>query len=143
MRILALDVGTKRIGVAVTDPFGWTAQGIQSLERHTIQEDVKVLERLCREYEVERIIVGLPLDQEGGRGKSAKNMEYFQKMLETHLCQQGLSIPVEGWDERYSTAEAEERLIAADVSRKKRRKVIDKMAAVVILESYLRERHHS
>lgn len=139
MRLLALDVGTKRVGVAVSDPFGWTAQGLNVLPRRGDHDDHQSILDLCREYQVERVIVGIPLDQEGAYGVSAKRVERFRQSLAQFLQEAGLTILVEGWDERYSTAEAEERLLAADVSRAKRRKVIDKMAAVVILESYLRE----
>ncbi|MBI4126864.1 MAG: Holliday junction resolvase RuvX [Deltaproteobacteria bacterium] len=139
MRVLALDVGTKRIGVALSDPFGWTAQGLNVLPRRCDRDDHQAILDLCREHQVERVIVGIPLDQEGAYGVSAKRIERFRQSLAQFLKAAGLTIPVEGWDERYSTAEAEERLLTADVSRAKRRKVIDKMAAVVILENYLRE----
>ena len=139
MKILCLDIGTKRIGVAISDAFGWTAQGLDTLVR---KNDDRVRERLlnmCRENDIKHVIVGMPLDQEGKLGKSAQRIEKFRANLEDYLHEDGVFIPVEGYDERYSTAEAEERLIQADVSRAKRRKIIDKMAAVVILEGYLRE----
>lgn len=138
VRILCLDIGSKRIGVAVSDPLGWTAQGLTTIVRKDLHRDMGEIIKLCNEYEVKRIIIGMPLDAEGGYGPAARRVVAIQKKLEEYLERQALSIPVETWDERYSTAEAEERLLAADVSRAKRRRVIDKMAAVVILESYLR-----
>lgn len=140
MRILCLDIGTKRIGVAISDPLGWTAQPLTTMERRNHEHDCRTIMELCRAHDVEKILVGDPLDAEGRRGESAKQVERFTQALTRTLEQEGLSIPVETWDERYSTQEAQERLIASNVSRKKRKQVIDKMAAVVILESYLRER---
>ena len=138
-RILCLDVGTKRIGVAISDPFGWTAQGLETIARQNAAKDFGKIADLCHSYEVEHVIVGIPLNQEGEVGKEANKINRFQKKLQVFFEEKKMPLLVEGWDERYSTAEAEERLIEMDVSRAKRRKVIDKMAAVIILESYLRE----
>lgn len=137
-RILCLDVGEKRIGLAVSDTFGWTAQGLSTMTRRQDAQVFSAISELCREYEVEHVIVGIPLDQEGEMGPQAKKVEAFRHNLEHSLHEEGMFIPVEGIDERYSTKDAEERLLEQDVSRAKRKKVIDKMAAVVILESYLR-----
>lgn len=138
MRILCLDVGEKRIGVAVSDTFGWTAQALSTMTRRQDAQVFAAISEICREYEVEHVIVGLPLNQEGKEGPQAKKVEVFRTNLEQSLHEEGMFIPVEGVDERYSTKEAEERLLEHNVSRAKRKKVIDKMAAVVILESYLR-----
>jgi putative pre-16S rRNA nuclease len=135
MRILCLDIGSKRIGVAASDPMGWTAQGICVIERRG--GELKEIADLCREMDVDLILVGMPFDENGEKGPAAKKVDGFVIKLKEHLMGQGLDLPIEAWDERYSTAVAEERLIAADVSRAKRRKVIDKMAAMVILEDYL------
>lgn len=138
MRILCLDVGDKRIGLALSDTFGWTAQGLSTITRRQEGQVFAAISKLCREYEVEHVIVGLPLNQEGKIGPQAKKVEAFRSGLEHSLHEEGMFIPVEGVDERYSTKEAEERLLEQDVSRAKRKKVIDKMAAVIILEEYLR-----
>ncbi|MFA4875372.1 MAG: Holliday junction resolvase RuvX [bacterium] len=137
MRILCLDIGSKRIGVAATDPMGWSAQGIAVIERRGGAADLDEIEQRCRELEADLLLVGLPLDAEGGVGPAAAKVQAFAEKLRSHLAKDGIDIPMEFWDERYSTVEAEERLIAADVSRAKRKRVIDKMAAVAILEDYL------
>lgn len=137
MRIVCLDIGTKRIGVAATDPLCISVQGIKVIDRRGGRRDLAEIEGICRELGAERLIIGLPLDEAGGRGPAAKKIEAFTKRLEDHLCRAGLGVEIEMWDERYSTSEAEARLISFDVSRKKRRRVIDKMAAVVVLENYL------
>lgn len=138
MKILCLDIGTKRIGVAASDPFGWTAQPLCMLERRGDDKILKEIEKLCAERAPELIIVGLPLDAEGREGPQAKKIRKFAEKIAEHLQRSGMKIPVEMWDERYSTAEAEEKLIGFDVSRKRRREVIDKMAAAGILEDYLK-----
>lgn len=139
-RILCLDVGTKRIGVAVSDPLGLTAQGVMVLPRQGHRKDFPAILELCRQYEVEMILLGLPLNEEGETGEAAKKIERFQKQLQTYLHQAGFQVSFETWDERYSTAEAEDFLLEMDVSRAKRKKVIDKLAAVMILTRYLREK---
>lgn len=137
MRILCLDIGEKRIGVAVSDPLCLTAQGLKVIERRGDKKDFPAIEELCRELSVELILVGLPLDEEGGEGKAAGKTRKFSERLALHLKNSGVKIPFEFWDESYSTEVAENFLIDADVGRKKRRLVIDKMAAVVILTDYL------
>jgi putative Holliday junction resolvase len=137
MRILCLDIGTKRIGLAATDPLGWTAQGLGVLARRGDAKDFAAIAELCRERDAELLLVGLPLDAEGGVGPQASRIQAFVERLRPFLAKAGLEVAIELWDERYSTAEAEARLIEADVSRKRRREVIDKMAAVAILEDYL------
>ncbi len=137
MRILCLDIGSKRIGVAATDPMGWTAQGQGVIIRRGDERDFEAVAEYCRDLEPQFILVGLPLDAESERGPQAKKVEGFVDRLKRYLGEHDIDLPVTYWDERYSTAEAEQRLIDADVSRAKRRAVIDKMAAVVILEDYL------
>ena len=137
MRILCLDIGSKRIGLAASDPMGWTAQGIGVIERRGGERDLDAIAERARELEAELILVGLPLNEEGGIGPQAEKVRNFAARLALHLEARGLDIPMEMWDERFSTAVARERLIGADVSRQKRRRVIDKMAAVVILQDYL------
>jgi putative holliday junction resolvase len=137
MRILCLDIGSKRIGVAATDPLGWTAQGIATLERRGDAKDFEAIGAYCRERDAELILLGLPLDAEGEVGAAAARVKAFAERLAKALAAAGVEAAIDFWDERYSTKAAEERLISADVSRKRRREVIDKMAAVAILEDYL------
>lgn len=137
MRILCLDIGTKRIGVAVSDPMGWTAQGVGVIERKTKMRDFDEIFKYITSSQAEKLLVGIPLDQDGGIGRSARNVLGLIDDIRAFLKDKGCEIPVETWDESYSTAEAESHLIDADVSRKKRRKVIDKMAAQMILARYL------
>ncbi len=134
MRILGLDVGSKTIGVAVSDELGWTAQGLKTIQ---IQEDeqksgIPELEEIIREYGIEKIIVGLPKNMNGTIGPRGEISLQFAKLLKNRF-----GLPVELWDERLTTMAAERILLTADVSRKKRKKVIDKMAASLILQSYL------
>ncbi|HZK24678.1 MAG TPA: Holliday junction resolvase RuvX [Oscillospiraceae bacterium] len=132
MRILGLDVGDRTIGVAVSDALGWTAQGIEVIRRGTWEADVQRLREICVEYDVTLIVVGYPKNMNGTIGPRAELSAQFAEQIS-----QALSLPVKLWDERLTTMEAERMLIAADVSRAKRRKVIDKMAAVLILQNYL------
>lgn len=138
MRILCLDIGSKRIGVAVSDPLGLFAQPLKVIERKGNKRDFEEISKLCGDYEAKKIVVGLPLNEEGETGQQAAKIKMFVDRLKTHLSKSGPVIPIEMWDERYSTRQAEERLIDADVGRKKRKRVIDKMAALVILEDYLK-----
>lgn len=131
-RVLAVDLGDKRIGLAVSDALGLTAQGIETLQRRGDKADVEALRGTCAEREVTRIVVGLPRNMDGSEGPRAqKSRAFARKLLEA------IGLPVFLWDERLSTAEAERVLIAADVSRQKRKLVIDRMAAQVILQGYL------
>lgn len=134
MRILGLDVGTKTIGVAVSDELGWTAQGVGTISRdeNDARSGIKEVGRLIDQYRPKKIVVGLPKNMDGSIGKSGKACRTFAKRLK-----EAYNVPVELWDERLSTAASEKVLIAADVSRKKRKKVIDKTAAVYILQGYL------
>ncbi|MDD3272041.1 MAG: Holliday junction resolvase RuvX [Syntrophomonadaceae bacterium] len=132
MRIMGLDVGEKRIGIAISDPMGWTAQGHSVLQRSVLEADVKNIGQLCQDYEVEKIVVGLPLNMDGSIGPKVLEVQEFARSLET-----ALAIEVAYWDERLSTKSAERVLIEADLSRRRRKQVIDKMAAVHILQAYL------
>lgn len=132
MRIMALDVGSKRIGVALSDPLKITAQGLQTFQRTTLEEDVKGLWQLIDEHEVSQLVVGLPKNMDGSIGFKAEEVQQF-----VHDLTAERSIEVIWIDERLTTVSAERVLLEADVSRAKRKKVIDKMAAVVILQSYL------
>lgn len=135
MRIMGLDVGDKTIGVALSDALGWTAQGLEVIRRSSLEKDLKRLEEIILEYEVEEILVGLPKNMNGTLGERAQiTMEFGETLKEV------FKLPVKFWDERLSTVEAERILLQGDMSRAKRKKVIDKMAASVILQSYLTSR---
>jgi len=140
MRILCLDIGSKRIGVAASDPLELTAQPVKVIVRRGGKSDFDAIASLAGELEADLILVGLPLDAEGGEGPQAAKVRRFAEKLLEHLRGAGIKAGMEFWDERYSTATAAERLIAADLSRKRRREVVDKMAAAVILEDYLAAR---
>ncbi|GCL66898.1 Holliday junction resolvase RuvX [Veillonella tobetsuensis] len=132
MRIMALDVGSRTIGIACSDALLMTAQGIETIRRTSLENDFKRLSELISEYEVHELVVGMPKNMNGTKGERAeKTEEFVEKMKEV------IDLPITFWDERLSTVMAERQLIAADVSRKKRKDVIDKMAAVVILQGYL------
>ncbi len=132
MRLLGLDVGTKTIGIAVSDPLGYTAQGITTLRRKKEEYDIEQIIGYLKQYEVEKVVCGLPLNMNGSRSESTALAEDFAAKLQ-------LAYPIEVifQDERLSTVAAEKILISGDVSRSKRKKVIDKMAAVIILQNYL------
>ena len=132
MRIMSLDVGSRTIGIACSDALLMTAQGIENIRRTSLEKDFNRLQELIAEYEVHELVVGMPKNMNGTKGERAeKTEEFVEKMKEV------IDLPVSFWDERLSTVMAERQLIAADVSRKKRKSVIDKMAAVVILQGYL------
>ena len=132
MRIMALDVGSRTIGIACSDALLMTAQGIETIRRTSLENDFNRLRELISEYEVHELVVGMPKNMNGTKGERAeKTEEFVGKMKEV------IDLPITFWDERLSTVMAERQLIAADVSRKKRKGVIDKMAAVVILQGYL------
>ncbi|MDC8450778.1 MAG: Holliday junction resolvase RuvX [Nitrospira sp.] len=131
-RILALDYGTKRIGVALSDELGWTAQPLETFERRTLDRDVVHIAALVESHSVERVVLGLPLQLDGREGPAVRAMREFTDKLEASL-----PVPVVLWDERMTTKAAEELLIAADVSRKKRKGIVDRIAAAILLRSYL------
>ena len=133
MRILALDVGDKTIGVAASDALLLTAQGVEVIRRASMKRDLERLQQLVSEYEIHTIVVGLPKNMNGTIGERGEFTQKFAKAV-------GEAIPhvkIAFWDERLSTVAAQKSLIAADVSRAKRKQVIDKMAAVFILQGYL------
>lgn len=132
-RSMGLDVGDKTIGVALGDPFGWTAQGLETIRRVGIKKDLQRLEEIIKEYEVNKIVVGLPKNMNGTIGPQSEKVLEFNERLGKRFS----NIEIVTWDERLTTVAAEKSLIAADVSRKKRKEVIDKMAAVYILQGYL------
>ncbi|MBM4120774.1 MAG: Holliday junction resolvase RuvX [Nitrospira sp.] len=131
-RILALDPGTKRIGVALSDELGWTAQPLETYERKTLPADLAHIKDLITRHEVKAVVVGLPVRLDGQIGLAAQQVQEFIKRL-----QEVIDLPIIAWDERLTTRSAEELLIAADVSRKKRKGVVDRVAAALLLKSYL------
>ena len=132
MRIMALDVGSRTIGIACSDALLMTAQGIETIRRTSLEKDFNRLRELIAEYEVHELVVGMPKNMNGTKGDRAEKTEEFVEKMKTVI-----DLPITFWDERLSTVMAERQLIAADVSRKKRKGIIDKMAAVVILQGYL------
>jgi putative Holliday junction resolvase len=131
-RVLALDVGDRRIGVAVSDELGLTAQGVTTIHRRSWAADLDDIARLVETWRAETIVVGLPLTLEGAIGPRAQTVQAFIKRLGS-----AVGVPILTWDERFSTVTAERVLIDANLSRAKRRSVIDKTAAVVILQHFL------
>jgi putative holliday junction resolvase len=134
MRTMGLDVGSKTVGIALSDELGWTAQGLETLK---INEEENVfgfdeLGKIIKEYEVGKIVVGLPKNMNGSIGPRGEASQFYARELEERF-----GIPVILWDERLTTVAAERVLLEADLSRKKRKKVIDKMAAMMILQGYL------
>ncbi|AEF95065.1 Holliday junction resolvase [Desulfotomaculum nigrificans CO-1-SRB] len=133
MRVMGLDVGDKTIGVALSDPLGWTAQALEVIRRgDNLDKDLNRLAEIVQEYQVEQILVGLPKNMNGTLGPQGEKVLAFIERLKERI-----DLPVKTWDERLSTVAAERALLEADVSRSKRKKVIDKMAAAVILQGYL------
>ena len=150
MRIVGLDVGTKTVGVAISDEMGWTAQGLETIaiDEEKNQLGMKQLDVLLKPYKVDKFVVGLPKNMNGTigprgedfppaggynrRDETEKVSKHYAEKLEKRY-----KVPVVLWDERLTTMAAERVLLDADVSRKKRKKVIDKMAAVLILQGYL------
>ncbi|WP_047981414.1 Holliday junction resolvase RuvX [Ornithinibacillus contaminans] len=134
MKIIGLDVGSKTIGVAVSDALGWTAQGLTTIHwnEETITSADQELKQIIEEHEIEKAVVGLPKNMNGTIGERGEASMRFAAHLET-----AFHLPTILWDERLTTMAAERVLLEADVSRKKRKKVIDKMAAMMILQGYL------
>lgn len=130
MRIMGLDLGSKTIGVAVSDALLWTAQGLKTIQRSN--KELEMLREIIGEYEVQEIVVGYPKNMNGTLGPRCVLSEEFAEVLRRKFA-----LPVHLWDERLSTVAAERSLLEGDVSRAKRKRVIDKMAAVFILQGYL------
>ncbi len=131
---MGLDVGSKTVGVALSDAFGWTAQGLETIKINEEKQDYgfSKLGQIIKEHEVSKIVVGLPKNMNGTIGPRGEASQFFASELEKLF-----GLPVILWDERLTTMAAERVLLEADVSRQKRKKVIDKMAAVMILQGYL------
>lgn len=132
MRILGLDYGSKRIGVAICDELGITAQVLATITRKNQEQDIEVIAGFIRRYVVERIVIGYPIRLDGTEGIQCEKVNRFIRILESTF-----SLPVIRWDETLTTKEAEEILIGANMRRKKRKNVVDKLAASLILQGYL------
>lgn len=137
MRLMGLDIGNKTVGVAISDPLGYTAQPVETLRYDLPSSTYKQLLRFIEEKEITLLIVGLPLNMNGSEGPQAQKVKEFVKGLEDYLQSRNKAVSIKYWDERLSTVAAERSLLEADLSRAKRKKVIDKMAAVFILQGYL------
>lgn len=138
MRKIALDVGDKTVGIALSDELGITAQGLMTLERVGIRKDTTKILDLVKEYNCDTIVIGLPKKLDGTDSIQTEKVYEFRTMLENKMRSTGMKdIDVVWQDERLTTVIAERVLIEADVSRKKRKEVIDKQAAVLIMQSYL------
>jgi putative holliday junction resolvase len=134
-RLLGLDVGLRRIGMAVSDPLGLTAQGIATLTRKNNRTDLAAFDRILREYSVKEIVVGYPLRMSGEEGSQAEKVRAFADLLRDTF-----KIPVYLWDERLSSVEANRVLRQTDLSIEKRGKAVDQLAAVLILQSFMESR---
>ncbi|MGG7164405.1 Holliday junction resolvase RuvX [Clostridium ihumii] len=132
MRILGLDVGDRTIGVAISDPLGFTAQGITTIRRKKLEEDINELLKICDEYKVEKIVSGLPKNMNGTVGEQGEKVKMFCEELKKHIDKDIIF-----WDERLTTVAAHKAMLEADMSRKKRKQIVDKIAATYILQGYL------
>lgn len=132
MRILALDVGEKNIGLAISDELGWTAQGLPNIKVQSRDKSITSILDVAGERKVTEIVVGMPVNLNGTAGKKAKEIADF-----VHDLKKRTRLPIKVWDERLSSMQAEKLMLEADLSRKKRKKRIDMLSAQLILQSYL------
>ena len=132
MRILGLDVGQKTIGVAISDPLGFTAQGITTIRREKKSKDIEEIKKICDEYKVETIVIGLPKNMNNSIGFAGEKIMEFSEMIK-----EDIDIKIEFWDERLTTVAAHRDMLEADFSRGKRKKIVDKIDATYILQGYL------
>jgi putative pre-16S rRNA nuclease len=134
-RILALDVGSKTIGLAVSDPLGITAQGLPTIRRKNKRTDLALLDKVVEQYRVKELVVGYPLRLNGAAGTQSEKMSAFAEQLRERY-----GLPVHLWDERLTTAEAQRVLRESEISTKRRGQVVDQLAAVLILQSFMESR---
>jgi putative Holliday junction resolvase len=134
-RVLGLDVGSRRIGLAISDPLGITAQGLETLHRKNKKQDLQYLTRIIRDYDVKEIVVGLPLRMSGTQGTQAEKIQSFAGDLRKRFA-----LPVHLWDERLTSAEANRLLRETELSIEKRGRAVDRMAAVLILQGWMDQR---
>jgi len=136
MKILGIDYGSKRIGLAISDELGITARPLTVIARKNLERDLDVLENIMRENKAEQIVLGLPLRLDGTRGIQCEKVEKFAATLQARFA-----LPIILWDEALSTWEADELMITAGIKSRKRREMVDKIAAGIILQSYLNSLH--
>jgi putative Holliday junction resolvase len=144
MRILGIDVGDKTIGVAVSDPLRITANGLGTISRVGIRKDAGKIMDLIKEYECHKLVIGLPKNLDGSDSVQTLKVYDFKTMIENKMRSSGMSdVSIEFYDERFTTKIAERVLIEADLSRSRRKEVIDKQAAVIILQDYLAQNYNN
>lgn len=131
-RIMGLDIGDKTIGVAVSDLMGLTAQGVTTIKRIGKKKDIEAIKKIIEEKQVNKIVSGLPKNMNGTVGPQGEKVQKFCELIKEET-----NLPIEFWDERLSTVAAERSLIEGNVRRENRKKVIDMLAAVIILQGYL------
>jgi len=132
MRIMGVDMGSHTIGLAISDESALIAQGLETIKRRSTEEDLKEITRVIDQFKVEKIVVGLPKNMNGTLGKQAEMVLQWIEALKKRI-----PLPVVTWDERLTTVGATKILLEADLSRKKRKKVIDQLAAALILQGFL------
>jgi len=132
VRLMGLDIGSRTIGVAITDELRITAQALKTIRRKSKEEDFKEIIRVIDQFKIGKIVVGLPKNMNGTLGKQAEKVLQWIKAI-----REKVDLPIVTWDERFSTVEASRVLLEADLSRRKRKKTIDKLAAVIILQGYI------
>lgn len=132
MRVLGLDLGEKTIGVAVSDPLGFTAQGVKTINRKGKKTDIEELKQICQEYQVDTIVLGLPKNMNGTIGPQGEKVISYGEFIKENI-----GLPLKLWDERLTTVAAHKAMLEADLSRAKRKKIVDKLAATYILQGYL------
>ncbi|NFN87347.1 Holliday junction resolvase RuvX [Clostridium sporogenes] len=132
MRILGLDIGDRTIGVAISDPLGFTAQGITTIRRKSEAYDLEEIKKICDKYEVDTIVSGLPKNMNGTLGPQSEKVLEFCDSIKEYV-----NIEIKMWDERLTTVAATKAMLEADLSRAKRKKIVDKIAATYILQGYL------
>jgi putative Holliday junction resolvase len=136
--VLALDLGRRRIGLAASDQLGLTAQGLPTLQRTTIRADLESLQRLAVQRKIDRVVIGLPLNSNGTEGRQARWVREFGDRLGARS-----GLPIEYWDERFTSVEAGRVLRSSGISIAKRGKAVDRLAAVLILQSWLERQQHA
>lgn len=132
MRILGLDVGDRTIGVAISDPLGFTAQGVDTIRRKNIEYDINEVRKYCAQYDCKTIVVGLPKNMNGSVGPQGEKVLLFCEELK-----KAVACDIQMWDERLTTVAANRAMLEADISRSKRKQIVDKVASTYILQGYL------
>ncbi|MFH1613234.1 MAG: Holliday junction resolvase RuvX [bacterium] len=132
MKILGLDVGDKRIGIAITDELGFMAHSLKVIERKNMADDVLQIKELFKDHQIEKIVIGLPLKLDGSSSIQTEKVKEFISYFE-----KSFTVPIIAWDERLTTKQAERYLIQMETKKKKQKEIIDKLSAACILQSYL------